>query len=93
MTEAEAYNDILQLHLGKIIPRARAMSEAQWNWSPAPFAPTTAALVQHAWVWLVSDRVQIEDKNENGFCPETYLPHKRLRLTRSKKKLPSGTAC
>jgi hypothetical protein len=70
MTEAEAYDDILQSHLNKIITRARTMSEDQWLWSPAPCAPTTAALVNHAWTWLVSDRLQILDQNVKVFCPE-----------------------
>ncbi len=79
MTEPEAYRDLLELHLKKIIARSLAMSEVQWNWSPSPSAPTTAALVEHAWVWLVSDRVQIQDRNENGFCPE-HLPESKEDL-------------
>lgn len=77
MTEAQALSWLIVAHVEKIVTRARAMSEDQWNWSSEPHVPSTAALAEHAWSWLVSDRMHIQDPNEEiGFCPEGPTPPK-----------------
>ena len=61
MTETEAYAGLLCGHLRGMVYRLRQLSPDQWDWTPAPPAPTARILATHAWQWLVCDRQHIAE--------------------------------
>ena len=59
--ENEAYVGLLMPHLGSMVARLRQIPPAQWDYAPAPPAPTPRILATHTFQWLVCDRQHITD--------------------------------
>ena len=60
--EADSYSWLLRSHFDKIASRSNEMSEEQWLWRPTTPAPSARETVEHAWAWLISDRLHIENE-------------------------------
>ncbi len=70
--ENEAYADLLCGHLHGMVYRLRQLAPAQWEWTPAPPAPTARILATHAWQWLICDRQHLAeaDASKHPLVPE-----------------------
>jgi hypothetical protein len=60
-TENELYANVLCGHLNLMVHRLRKIPPEQWDWTPAPPAPTPRILAAHAWQWLICDRQHIAE--------------------------------
>lgn len=71
LTENQAYERLLREHLEKFVKRLRQIPPEQWDWTPAPSAPTARILAAHAWQWLQCDRQHIAepDASKHGRIP------------------------
>ena len=78
--EAKSYDRLLQLHLDKMIERCHKMSDEQWNWRPTPPAPSTKEVVEHAWIWLVMDRLHIENEIDMAAWQASSPPASRTLM-------------
>ncbi len=68
-TENEAYVELLCRHLADMIHRLRAIAAGQWDWTPAPSAPSPRIIAQHTWNWLVADRQHLQEPNVTRHLP------------------------
>src|SRR5579885_3362364 len=78
--EAESYDWLLQNHLEKLIVRSKAMSDEQWNWKPSPPSPCAREIVEHACIWLLTDRLQIEAQQDLLTWRAPALPDGREQM-------------
>lgn len=60
-TEQEAYEDLLCGHLEGFVWRLRKMPPDQFDYQPAPPAPSPRILATHTYQWLVCDRHHITE--------------------------------
>lgn len=68
-TENEAYVELLCRHLADMIQRLRTIPAEQWDWTPAPSAPSPRIIAQHTWNWLVADRQHLQEPNVTQHLP------------------------
>lgn len=70
--ENQAYANLLCGHLEGMVWRLRQLTPTQWDWTPAPPAPTARILATHAWQWLICDRQHIgePDARKHQAVPE-----------------------
>lgn len=73
-TENEAYVELLCRHLTDMIDRLRAIPAEQWDWTPAPSAPSPRMIAQHTWNWLVADRQHLQESNVTRHLPIADSP-------------------
>lgn len=67
--ENQAYANLLCGHLQGMVYRLRQLTPAQWDWTPAPPAPTARFLATHAWQWLICDRRHIAEPDARKHPP------------------------
>ncbi len=59
--ENEAYASLLCGHLQGMVHRLRLLPEGDWDWTPAPPAPTARILASHTLQWLSCDRQHLAE--------------------------------
>jgi hypothetical protein len=79
-TELEAYEDLLCGHVGAFVHRLRKLPPAQFDWSPAPAAPTARILAAHTYQWLVCDRYHLTEPNARLHPPIPEPPQDTASL-------------
>lgn len=57
--ENDAYATLLGMHVGGMVSFLRNLPDDQWDYAPAPPAPTPRILATHAYQWLQCDRMHI----------------------------------
>ena len=72
--ENQAYAHLLCGHLEEMIYRLRQITPANWDWTPAPPAPTARTLAAHAWQWLICDRQHISEADAQKHLPVPEPP-------------------
>ncbi len=78
--ETEAYAGLLCGHLRAMTSRLRRLTPEQWDYAPAPPAPTARMLASHTWQWLMCDRQHITETDalRHALVPE--VPREPLAL-------------
>ena len=72
--ENEAYIELLCGHLQRLTRRLRRIPAERWEWQPTIAAPSPRLLAQHAWLWLVSDRLHLLEPDATRHEPPADPP-------------------
>jgi len=63
-TECDVYRLMFLFHAEHIIQRCEAMTDEQWNWRPSVPAPNARETASHALMWMISDRMHLEERTD-----------------------------
>jgi hypothetical protein len=57
-----------------MISQLRTIPVEQWDWTPAPSAPSPHIVAEHTWHWLVADRLHLQEPDVTQHAPIPAAP-------------------